>query len=57
MKTNHVIISINAERAFEGEKIHQNLNGEMLETADLKVFTNAIRQENDIRSLKISKRK
>ena len=33
---NHMIISINAERAFEGGKNHQNLHGEMLETVDLK---------------------
>lgn len=38
-------------------KSHQNLNGEMLEAVDLKVTTNAIRQENDIKSPRISKRK
>ena len=34
-----MIISINAERAFEGKKKnHQNLYGEMLETVDLKYW-------------------
>lgn len=48
--------TIHAEKAFGGKKIHENINGEMLGIADLKVLANAIRQENDMRSLKTNYR-
>lgn len=38
-----------------GGKSHQNVNGKTLET-DLRVLTNATRQENDIKSLKVERR-
>jgi hypothetical protein len=36
-----------------GGGIHQNIDGETLDIADLELQTNAITQENGIRSLKL----